>query len=92
MDLENGNTVCVNKSISTKGKVFLLVCADRGSTKLTPAEAREVAHRLENAALEAEKEIKDQNPCPNVDSCPPGLVVSVEVFRSNLKERTIRGS
>lgn len=56
MELENGNTVSVSKATLAKGMVFLLVVSDRGGTKMTPAEAREVARRLLNAAAEAEKE------------------------------------
>ncbi len=55
MELKNGNTVHARASLDSVGMVFLLVCAERGSTKMTPAEAREVARRVLNAAAEAEE-------------------------------------
>jgi hypothetical protein len=55
MELKNGNTVHASASLDSDGMVFLLVCAERGCTKMTPAEAREVARRLLNAAAEAEE-------------------------------------
>ena len=55
MELENGDTVHASASLDSRGMVFLLVSAERGRTKMTPAEAREVARRLLNAAAEAEE-------------------------------------
>ena len=55
MELKNGNTVHAGASLDVRGMVFLFVDAERGSTKMTPAEAREVARRLLNAATEAEE-------------------------------------
>ena len=52
---EECGEVHASASLDSDGMVFLLVCAERGQTKMTPAEAREVARRLLNAAAEAEE-------------------------------------
>lgn len=56
LELANDDCVSVLPSTDSRGKVFLVVVAQRGKTRMTPAEAREVARMLMNAAHKAEKE------------------------------------